>query len=96
MESKDRLMTLHEVAERMRLRGKPHNQVRRVRQFVRDGVIRRVVHVSPHLTLIREEEVDQAISFLEDEGTGPLVPHGGGPGGRPPRRIARVVPRQKA
>ncbi len=94
MENKDRLMTLHEVAEKMRLRGKPENKVRRVRKFVRDGVIRRVVHVSPHMTLVREGEVDQAISFLEDEGTEPLVPPGGGSGGR--RRIARVVPRQKA
>jgi len=84
MENDDRLMTLAEVGQRMRLKGQPHNQVRKVRKLIRAGIMVPVVQVSPHETLIRAGVVDQVIRAMEGEGYGPT------------NRIARVRPRQRA
>lgn len=84
METGDRLLTLEEVAERLRFKGKPYNQVRKVKRLIAAGKLLSVVKVFDNHVLVTERELAQTIRILATEGVGPQ------------NRIPRLRPRKKA
>jgi len=65
VETDDKLLTLREVSEHMRI------PVRRVRKLISDGVLVPVVRMGPRTTLVKTGIVLRIIRLLEGEGYGP-------------------------
>lgn len=65
VETEDKLLTLREVGEYMRI------PLRRVRALIRSGVLCPVISIGPRSKLVRTSVVLGVISILEGEGYGP-------------------------